>query len=315
MLDRPIEPVYHGVVELHHLRYLVAVAEERHFGRAAEKLHISQPSLSYAVKALERELGIALLHRTPRVEVTEAGRDVVAAARRALHSAAAVSAAAEPHRLGHAGLLRVGFEATGAGEFGTLARQRFSASYPKVRIELTRFDWAAEADALRDETVDVAFIWLPCDEHDLELQVVVTEPRLAGVALTHPLADREHIEIADLSGQPLMTTNKAPRFWVDWWAVNPRPDGSEVLWGPDNDNIEECFEHIADGVAACICPASIITFYRRPDIAWIPITDIEPLRVAFGYRANDHRPLVRSFADIITQMLAEQAPAPRHPTP
>lgn len=95
-------------------------------------------------------------------------------------------------------------------------------------------------------------------------------------------------------------------FWVDWWAVNPRPDGSEVLWGPDNDNVEECFEYVADGIAACICPTSIIAFYRRPDIAWIPITDIEPLRIAFGHRRNDDTPLVRSFAEIVTERVSEE---------
>lgn len=296
-------------MELHHLRYLVAVAEECHFGRAAEKLYISQPSLSYAIKALERELGIVLLHRTPRrVEVTDAGRDVVTAARRALRSIDGVTAAAERHRAGHAGVLRIGFEATGAGQFGTVVRQRFTERYPQVRVELARFDWGAEADAVRDGTVDVAFVWLPCDEQDLHLQTIVTEPRFAGVSLNHRLAGREQLSIADLAGQPLMTTAKAPRFWVDWWAVNPRPDGSQVLWGPENDNVEECLEHVADGVAACICPASMVAFYRRPDIVWIPITDIDPLHVAFAYRTGNDAPLVASFADVVAELLLEQPP-------
>jgi DNA-binding transcriptional LysR family regulator len=295
-------------MELHHLRYLVAVAEEQHFGRAAQKLFISQPSLSYAIKALERELGLTLLQRSPRrVELTAAGHDVVAAARRALHAATTVSRTAERHRGAQAGLLRIGFEATGASEFGTRARQRFLAHYPHARVELHRSDWGGEADALRAGTVDAAFVWLPCDDTDLTLQIVATEPRFAGVALHHRLANREHLSIDDLADEPLMTTRKAPRFWVDWWAVSPRPDGSEVRWGPETNNIEECFEHVADGAAACICPTSIIAFYQRPDIAWIPITDIEPLQIAFAHRTDDTTPVVATFAGIVADLLNEQA--------
>jgi len=246
-------------VQLQHLRYLVAVADELHFGRAAAKLFVSQPSLSYGVKTLERELGVRLVHRTARrVELTDAGSDVLAAARRALSDIDAVSAAAARHRDGEAGTLRIGFEATGAGELGTLARRRFAERHPLVRTEPKRFEWGGEADALRDGSVDVAYVWLPCDDRDLHLEVIATEPRFAGLAAGHPLADRDRLSVNELNEVPMMTTGKAPRFWVDWWAVNPRPDGSEVLWGPTNDNVEECLEQVADGIAGCICPASVV---------------------------------------------------------
>lgn len=298
-------------MQLQHLRYLVGVADELHFGRAADRLFVSQPSLSYGIKTLEAELGVQLLHRTPRhVELTDAGHDVVAAARRALSDIDAVSAAASRHRDGEAGTLRIGFEASGAGELGTIARQRFAERYPNVRTEPKRFEWGGEADALRDGSVDVAYIWLPCDERELHLEVIATEPRFAGLAVGHPLADREQLSIDELNEIPLMTTSKAPRFWVDWWAVNPRPDGSEVLWGPSNDNVEECFEQVADGVAGCICPASMVAYYRRPDLAWIPIVDIEPLRIAVGWLDGHDRPLVRAFAQVVREVAAQRRDPP-----
>ena len=298
-------------MQLHHLRYLVAVADELHFGRAAGKVFVSQPSLSYGVKTLERELGVELLRRTPRrVELTDAGRDVVAAARRALAAVDAAGAAAARHRDGEAGTLRIGFEATGAGELGTIARQRFADRHPHVRTEPKRFEWGGEADALRDGGVDVAFVWLPCEERELHLEVIATEPRFAGLSTRHPLADREELSINELAGVPLMTTSKAPRFWVDWWAVNPRPDGSEVIWGPNNDNVEECFEQVADGIAACICPASMVAFYRRADLAWIPIADVAPLRIALGRLAGAEAPLIEAFAHVVREVAAERRELP-----
>jgi DNA-binding transcriptional LysR family regulator len=306
MFHPAIEPLYPDRVELHHLRYLVAVAEERHFGRAAARLFISQPSLSYAIKSLERELGVRLLDRSPRgVTVTEAGRDVVAQARRTVRAADKVTSTAKDHRHGQTGRLRIGFEATGAGELGTLARQRFTERFPAVRVELQRFDWGGEADALRRGDVDLAWVWLPCDEIDLHLEVVATEPRFVGVSDRHHLADRDAVSIDDLAGEPLMHTPLAPQFWVDWWAVNPRPDGTAVAWGPSNHSVEECFEQVAAGDAACICPASMVAFYRRPDLAWIPITDIDPLQIALGRPRGHLSPTAEAFTHVVRELAAE----------
>jgi DNA-binding transcriptional LysR family regulator len=303
-------------VELRHLRYLVAVAAERHFGRAAQRLYISQPSLSYAIANLERELGVQLLHRNSREVIpTEAGQEILALARQTVAAADRVTVAAEQHRTGHAGLLRIGFEATGGGPLQTAARQHFTDTYPDVRVELRRFDWGAEADALRNGDVDAAFVWLPCDDTDLHLEIVATEPRHLGVRVDHPLAERTGVFIDQTAGIPLMTTGLAPDWWRDWWAVNPRPDGTQVTWGPDNNNVEECFEHVAAGDAAAICPTSIIDFYRRPDIAWVPITDIDPLRIAIARRATDDTPIVAAFLDVVCDLAATPDHESTNPIP
>ncbi len=297
-------------MDLRHLRYLLAVADERHFGRAAAALFISQPSLSYAIKGLERELGVQLLRRDARgVEVTEAGELVVAEARRALRAVERVTTVVEDYRRGQVGRLRIGFEATGAGQLGTAARQRFTERFPHVEVELRRYEWSGEADAVRDGEVDVAYVWLPCDERDLHLDVITTERRSVGVSATHRFAGRAAVTVADLAGEPLMVTRRAPRAWVDWWAINPRPDGSEVVWGPENDSVEECFERVADGVAACICPASMVAFYRRPDLCWIPITDAAPLRIALGRRRAETSPLVHAFAQVVAEVAGDRSRA------
>ncbi|MEV4255873.1 LysR family transcriptional regulator [Spirillospora sp. NPDC049652] len=289
-------------MELRELRYLTAIADAGNVGRAAAALYVSQPALSYALRRLESEFGVRLFDRHPGgVTLTPAGRDVIAEARRTLAAAERVPAAAERHRRAASGVLRVGFEATGAGELTTRARAEFTRRHPGVRVEPKRFDWGGEVGALRDGRVDVAFAWLPADLSGLRSEVVHTEPRVAGLPAGHPLASRPSLSIMDVADEPLMWTERAPRPWVDWWAVNPRPDGRPPVWGPTNDNVEEMLEQVAGGAAICFAPAGMGHYYTRPDLVWIPLTDVEPLRVALAWSAPG--PLVDGFVQVVRDLI------------
>lgn len=287
------------MAESRDLRYFVAVAERLSFSRAAEDLPLSQSALSEAVRRLEAEVGTRLLRRDSRhVELTPPGELLLADAREVLAQLDdAVDRAGRAGR-GELGRLRVGFEASGAGELSTLARARFAREHPGVRVEPKRFDWGGEADGLRDRACDVAFVWLPNDLSGLEAEEVTSERRYVGLPTAHRLARKPQVSIMDLKDEPIMWTRRAPRVWVDWWAVNPRPDGSEPIWGPENENVEEMLEQVAEGVAICITPRSMATHYARPDLAWVPIADIEPLRIALCWRRGDDTALVSSFARV-----------------
>jgi DNA-binding transcriptional LysR family regulator len=292
-------------MELRQLRYLVVIADQGNLGRAAARLYVSQPALSYALRNLETELGVRLFDRhSGGVTATSAGRDVVAEAQRTLRHAERVTAAAERHRRGETGVLRVGFEASGAGELTTRARAEFARRHPGVQVTPKRFDWSQEAAALRDGRVDIAFVWLPADLTGLHAEVVHTEPRVVGLPTGHPLAGRPGISILEVNDEPLMWTERAPRDWVDWWAVNPRPDGSSPRWGPTNDNVEEMLEQVADGAAICFAPASMAQYYARPDLSWVPLTDVEPLRVALAWTDGADNPLVQGFARVVRELTA-----------
>jgi DNA-binding transcriptional LysR family regulator len=136
-------------------------------------------------------------------------------------------------------------------------------------------------------------------------EVVHTEPRVAGLPVGHRLAGRPGISVLEVNDEPLMWTERAPRAWVDWWAVNPRPDGSAPNWGPTNDNVEEMLEQVAEGVAICFAPASMARYYARPDLAWVPLTDVDPLRVALAWVAGADTPLVRGFAGVVRELSAQ----------
>lgn len=291
-------------MELRQLRYLVAIADTGHVGRAAQLLYVSQPALSYALKNAESEFGVRLFVRHPGgVTLTPVGRDLVDQARQVLLQADRLAALADQHRRGEIGTLRVGFEATGAGTLTTRARAEFSRRHPGVRVEPKRYDWGQEVDALRDGRVDVAFAWLPADLAGLHAEVVHTEPRVVGLPSEHALAGRDSVSVLDVKDEPLMWTERAPRAWVDWWAVNPRPDGSEPRWGPTNDNVEEMLEQVAEGVAICFAPASMAEYYARPGLRWVPLTDVEPLQVALTWVNGAETPLVQGFADVVRDLV------------
>ncbi|HEY3871728.1 MAG TPA: LysR family transcriptional regulator [Actinocrinis sp.] len=298
-------------MELRQLRYLVAIADAGNLGRAAERLFVSQPALSYALRRLESELGVRLFERhAGGVTATAAGREVVDEARQVIQQADRVAAAADRHRRGHTGVLRVGFEASGAGELTTRARAEFARRHPGVRVEPKRFDWGEEAAALRDGRADVSFVWLPADLDGLRSEVVHIEPRVVGLPSGHPLARRDGVSVLEVNDEPLMWTERAPRAWVDWWAVNPRPDGSEPRWGPTNDNVEEMLETVAGGAAICFAPLSMARYYARPDLAWVPLTDVEPLRVALAWAEGARDPLVHNFVRVVRQLAGYTAAGP-----
>lgn len=294
-------------MELRVLQYFVVLAEELHFGRAAERLLLAQPSLSYAIKELERELGVVLLKRDRRtVSLTEAGNAVLIEAQRTLDQAERVRSVAEPFRTGQIAMLRVGFEATGAGQIGTVAQARFTRQHPDVRVVPRRFDWGEEAEALRTGAVDIAYVWLPAMMQGLQMEIIASEPRMVAMPHYHPLAARSCVRIMDLADEPLMWTKRASKAWVDWWAVNPRPDGSEPRWGPTNDNVEEMLEQVAAGQAICFASSSMSTYYARPDLIWRPIVDIEPLQIAIAWRADETNPIIASFVSIVRTVAAER---------
>jgi DNA-binding transcriptional LysR family regulator len=291
------------MAEIRQLRYFVAVAERGSVSQAAVDLNLSQSALSEALRKLEVELGVELLERSTRgVATTPAGTALLDEARVAIERFDAALDAARRAARGQTGLLRVGFEAAGAGRLSTQSRARFVARFPHVRVEPRRFEWGGEVAALREGECDVAFAWLPADLTGLRSELIASESRFAGLASDHRLAGRTELSVLELNHEPIMWTRRAPRYWVDWWAVNPRPDGSEPRWGPENENVEEMLEQVADGSAYCIVPASMTEFYARPDIAWISITDIDPLRIALAWRERDTSPLVAAFAAVVREL-------------
>lgn len=197
-------------MDLRHLRYFLCVAEEMHFGRAAQRLGISQPPLSQQIRALEDELGVRLFDRTSRrVRLTEAGELFVPEARQTLMQAEHAIETARLARRGELGRLRVGF--TSSGPFVPLiasALYRFRETHPEVALTLRELGRDEQIEELRRGGLDIALVRgvaPPEPLPDVHVRCIIEEDMVVAMRAGHPLADRAaDPSIADFAGVPMV---------------------------------------------------------------------------------------------------------------
>jgi DNA-binding transcriptional LysR family regulator len=191
--------------ELRLLRYFVAVAEELHFGRAAERLHIAQPSLSRAIRDLERMLGSDLLTRTKRsVRLTDAGRTLLEEAPRALAEVERVLEETRRVGRGEVGELRLGFLPSATIELVPALVRASRAAFPGVRLQLLELLDDRQLDALQERRLDVGLLRTARRSDELAFEPLIRERLSVAVAQDHPLARRKRIRFADLRDVPLI---------------------------------------------------------------------------------------------------------------
>ena len=189
-------------MELRHLRYFVAVAEELHFTRAAQRLHLGQPPLSAQIQALEREIGAQLLERTKRsVRLTEAGKRFLDDARRILAMSDQASENARRASRGEIGQLRVGF--TSSMPFSEILPRvvnLYRKRYPQVNLSLQEIATMRQIEAIVGRVLDIGFIRTPESELDagVELTTLRHDPLVVVLPTTHRLAKRKTVKIEDL---------------------------------------------------------------------------------------------------------------------
>ncbi len=293
-------------LDLRKLRYFAEVADQLHFGAAAQRLHITQPVLSRQISQLERELGVRLFTRSSRnVTLTAAGRELREEAQALLTAASAAQ-----HRVRDAQhgtrTFCVGFM---AGITITPVTSEFAAAHPDITVEVCRTEWYDQAEMVLDGTVDVGYVRLPITERGLRLQRLYAEPRLAVLPDGHPLAAKDQISIADLADDPVIMHRGAIPAWDAFCNADPRPDGSHPRPGPAIRFMDEKLEHVASGHAITFLPASAAAFYVRPDIACVPVRDIPPHPVCLASDAARQSPLITQF----TRIAQAAAPPPGVP--
>lgn len=183
------------------LRAFVALAGELHFGRAAAALHVTQPALSQQIARLERQLGVRLFDRTrARVELTEAGADMLAAARTAVDAAAAVEEVARSHARGEAGELRVGLS-PGAHYVAQALLAEFARRRPNVRVRASQDSSAVLAEQVANGRLELAVGFCTEPRDGIERRRLRDEPVVVAVAGDHPLAAQPAVALADLAGE------------------------------------------------------------------------------------------------------------------
>jgi DNA-binding transcriptional LysR family regulator len=265
-------------MELRHLRYFVAVAEELHFGRAAARLHIAQPPLSRQIRDLEREVGTPLFERVARgAELTPAGRAFLPEARLTLAQAERAQRTAQRAALGEIGRLRVGFmeAATYSGILPDVLGF-FRMHLPHIGLSLFEMDSAQQEDAFRDGRIDLGILQSPPADADrwLRVEQVDTDPLVAALPEAHRLAMRTRVALADLAAESFVffPRNVAPALYDELVArcrsagFSPRVVQEAAGW-------QTLAGLVAAGVGAAFVPRSLSKI-KRPGVVYRPIRDL-----------------------------------------
>jgi DNA-binding transcriptional LysR family regulator len=282
-------------MELRALRYFVAVAEELHFGRAAARLHMSQPPLSRAIRKLEAETGAPLFDRSAAgVALTPAGTVLLGEARALLDHAdrvrARVTAAAG------AATLTVGILGDGADPDATRLARAYHRRHPRVEVRVRDADLTDPTCGLRAGAVDVALTRGPFDPAGLTVRVLRADPVGALLRADDPLADRAGLTRADL----------ADRRWFRF------PDGTDTRWqaywnggrtrrGPVVRAVHECRQAVLwNGTVG----VTVLGHAPGEGLTVVPLTDMPPSRVVLAWNTADTNPLIHSFAQTASGVYA-----------
>lgn len=274
-------------LETRELEYFIAVADELHFGRAADRLSIAQPALSKAIRRIETRLGVALFIRDSRhVELTAPGLALQEHGRHALN---AVGAAVRSARRAGQGEARLRLVLKPGGDAGLLSGilAAYAGQPAARRVEILFSGPADRSEYLWDGRADVGLLYAPFDSLDgLAHETLHTEDRVAIVPAGHRLAGRDSVRAADLAGEPL------PR----WKGI---PGGGGDGDGPEVADVVQLLHMITLGRMIAVLPRSLVEPVPA-GLVRVPMADAPPSRLVLAWNEQDRRPLVAAFVAAAT---------------
>jgi DNA-binding transcriptional LysR family regulator len=289
-------------VELRHLRYFVAVAEELHFHRAAARLHISQPPLSQQIRALERELGVSLLERNRRhVELTPAGASFLDSARAILDSVDRAANTARRVASGELGSLSIGF--VGSAMLSPMLPailRDFRTRYPDVELHLRELPTSEQLEALVARRIDVGVIRGPvtiaANAGVFDFVVIQREGLVVALPDIHPLASKTRLRAADLRGETfvILPRREAPGLFASLSSVMGDVGGvpEDVL---EVAEMQTIIGLVASGAGVSLVPASVGES-ERPGVTFRPLADPSPsIELQVAWRAGEPSALRDGF--------------------
>jgi DNA-binding transcriptional LysR family regulator len=288
-------------VHLRDLRYFVVVAEQLHFGRAAQELFISQPALSKQIRALETQLRVTLFDRDRRtVQLSTAGAALLPVARALLQQwhegqARVAEAAAESEAT-----LIVGMSTWLGRGLLPAVRARFSGTAPHARLRLRQVGWEDPTGGLADTDgtgSDAAFVWLPLPDDRYEWIPVATEPRLLLLPAAHPLARRDVVAFADLLDEPFLAPPARSGALRDYWLAIDARGGRPAIVGAEIANTDETLEAVTAGLGVCLIAAGSAVLFHDDAIAVREVTGVSPAELVLAWRRDDRRPLLHALVD------------------
>lgn len=294
-------------MELRHLRYFVAVAEECHFGRAAQRLHIAQPPLSQQIRQLETALGVQLLTRsTRRVDLTPAGARYLERARAILADVVRAGDEAALIADGRIGRVAIGFTGSATYELLPSLSRRLRALSPDLVLDLRgELLTPSQVTGLRDGVLDVGFLRPPVRDPEIEVHPLRREPLVVVLPEAHPLTSHDEIALADLAAEPFITYPSHHRSVVHdavldaCQAAGFTPHASEVA------ETSTLVSFVAAGLGVALVPGSVQQL-RITGAAYRPLAGIAPtVELAVATRRGENSPAVRRVLALARELTSE----------
>lgn len=288
-------------MELRQLRYFVAVAEDLHFGHAADRVHVVQPALSRQISLLERELGVALFDRSGRgIRLTGAGAELLADSRRLLALAEATRTRAVRAGRGERGVLTVGFIAPAMYEVLPRSLRAFARQAPEVRLILHELPNNAAVAGLHSGELDVAFVRLPATAaQSLAYEVVSNEPVVIALPRDHRLAAQPAVDLADLAAERfvMIPRGQEPELF-DYYVGLCRSAGFSPTISHDADRTHVAIGLVGGGLGVAFVPRSSESS-ADAGVVHRPLRDCAPrLVLAAAWRRTARTPVLDRFVEL-----------------
>ena len=284
-------------MELRHLRYFSAVAEELNFRRAAEKLHVAQPSLSAQIRSLEEELGVQLLRRSTRkVELTPAGRVFLGEARDVLASASQAEQKARQAEAGLVGTLRLGIIAPTANAWLANILRDFQQRFPDVQLSLYDLTSTEQLRRLRENELDAGLLRPPVGYPDLDYKFVEESRQVLALPAGHRLAKKAHIDWADFDSEAMvmMHPNVQHGYYDAFMAACSKAKAKPRVVQYAND-IQTKMWLISAGFGIAPTTATLAEV-KRPGLVFRPLPPgLPPVHTILVWRRADDSPILGNF--------------------
>jgi DNA-binding transcriptional LysR family regulator len=291
-------------MELRHLRYFVAVAEELHFRRAAERLHMSQPPLSQQIRQLEEEIGAQLLTRNQhRVELTASGAAFLDRAREILDAVEAAALEARRVQRGEVGRLAVGFVGSATYSFVPELLGAFREQHGDVALRLQELGTTEQLRQLENGRIDIGFVRPRQRRPGLSIEPVYAEPVMVAVPDLHPLAAAPQVHIQDLTGEPLVLLTRAgsPGLRKTLEQITDQLGGEEVIV-QEVAEMQTVIGLVAAGVGISLVPESVRAL-QRSGVTYRPFAEDAPtVELAVAWRTGDDSPVLAAFLALTRAM-------------
>ncbi|GAB2602318.1 LysR substrate-binding domain-containing protein [Streptomyces capparidis] len=287
------EPRGTGEPSVQQLRLFLLLAEELHFGRAAARAFMAQPTFSRHIQSLEHRLGVDLVDRTTRqVALTAAGEGLLDRMRAVVDAVEELRGRAEAYR-GADRVVIGSFEAITSLDPIPAIMEEFRRRLPRVDVQVLRTGFDCGGVILHGE-VDAAFTFLPVPD-GVQVLPLAGGPRCAVMSSADPLADAGPLTLADLADRPhIGWSERVPKRYRDFWAVDPRPDGTPARYTPHAvGDYESALPMIAMGAGIQFPPDGARWLYPRAGVAYVDVADLEPWTSALAWLpAHRDRPAV-----------------------